>query len=1080
MKKNGENIFLERRKMLKLYRIMKLSFILLLIGMLQVSASVYSQDNKVKIRERNITLAELFWKIQSKTDFVFVFSNEDVESFSNIDVNAEGDIEDVLNEILADKGLTFKLKNGVYAIQRKAESLKSSVVVTKQQEERAITGSVRDENGEPIPGVTVYIKGTSVGTITMVDGSYNITVPESAGILVFSFIGFEPQEVQLKEETTINIVLKTEATDLDEVVVTGYGIKKKGTYTGSVEVVDAKKIEQVPVASFDQILQGNAPGVMSVGSSGAPGAPSVVRIRGLSSLSSGNSPLYIMDGIPITGGQFSALNQNDIENMTVLKDATATSLYGSRASNGVIVITTKRGKDVERAMIQYRGQYGFNKIANNNFEMMNSAQKIQYEEELGLQDYTDKEKFDRLKVNTNWLDVVLRDAFTKSHELSARGGNARSKFYVSGGYYYEEGIQYRNDFERYTFRLNLDNKLTDKVNLGVNFTLGYEKNSHTVTSGTNVYNPIFSARLLNPYLRAYKFDGSYNHEGLPWANPIEQLMMNDDSDDLFKVVGGLFLDIELAKNLKFKTNWGIDFYDGTYENFLNPESEWGAASNGEVSRGMSRNFRLTPTNTLNYKLNLNDVHDFNFLLGQEAIINNSQSFSVSAYNVPSEKLSVLGVASEARSWGGGYSDYTVASFFANTAYNYMHKYLVDVSIRRDGSSRFGKNSRWGTFWSFGLGWNMQEESFLKGIDWIDQLKIRASIGETGNYNIGNYTHLGLYSYGSYLNNGAAVFSQYANEDLTWEKALKANLAIDLRFLREYGLKAELYKNITTDMLFFIPYSQTSGVSGRMENIGSLSNSGLELEVDANLISTNDFRFNLNANMAYNVSEIIELYGDEDEIDGGSTIIKEGERRGTFYMTEWAGVDASTGKGLWYTADGEVSNMYSDSYRVIQEGKSYLPPLQGGFTGTLSYKNLQLSAFFTWVADKWVINNTRYFIESQGMYAAYNQTAEMLNYWKKPGDVAVNPHPKYVDNQFDTRLLENASYLRLRNLTLAYNFNANLLNRTKVFRSARIYAQAQNLLTWTGYSGIDPEVYGATEINMYPHVKKIMFGIDLGF
>ncbi|WP_185968841.1 TonB-dependent receptor [Carboxylicivirga sp. M1479] len=1060
---------------------MKLSLVLLLIGMLQVSASVHSQGSKLKLKERNITLAELFWKIQSKTDFVFAFSNEDVEMFSNINVDAEGEIEEVLNELLADKELTFELKNGVYVIQRKAPALKS-VMLVDQQEEKEITvrGSVLDEKGEAIPGVTVYIKGTSVGTITMVDGSYNITVPKSADVLVFSFIGFEPQEVKLAGQTSLNIVLKTEATDLDEVVVTGYGIKKKGTYTGSVEVVDAKKIEQVPVASFDQILQGNAPGVLSVGSSGAPGAPATVRIRGLSSLSSGNSPLYIMDGIPITAGQFSALNQNDIENMSILKDATATSLYGSRASNGVIVITTKRGKDSERAMIQYRGQYGSNQIANDNFDMMSSAQKIQYEEELGLQDYTDKEKFDRLKVNTNWLDVVLRDAVTQSHELSARGGNERSKFYVSGGYYSEEGIQYRSDFERYTFRLNLDNKLSDKVNLGVNFTLGYETFNHTVSSGTNVYNPIFSARLLNPYLRAYNVDGSFNQEGLPWANPIEQLMLNDDSNDRFKIVGGLFLDVDLAENLKFKTNWGVDFSDGTADGFLSPESEWGAAYNGEVSRSMSRNFRLTPTNTLNYKLNLNDVHDFNFLIGQEAIVNNSQSFSVSAYNVPSEKLSVLSVASEAGSWGGGYSDYTVASFFANTAYNYKYKYLVDVSIRRDGSSRFGKNNRWGTFWSFGLGWNMQEESFIKGIDWIDQLKIRASIGETGNYNIGNYTHQGLYSYGSYLNNGAAVFSQYANDDLTWEKVLKANVAFEMSFFRKYRLKADFYRETTSDMLFFIPYSLTSGVGGRMENAGSLSNSGVEVEVDATLLSTQDFRFNVNANMAYNVSNIIELYGDTDKIDQGNTIIKEGERRGTYYMTEWAGVDASTGKGLWYTADGEVSNMYSDSYRVVQEGKSYLPPLQGGFTGTLSYRNLQLSAFFTWMADKWLINNTRYFIESQGMFAAYNQTAEMLNYWQEPGDVAVNPHPKYQDNQFDTRLLEDASFLRLKNLTLAYSFNSKLLKRTKVFRNARIYAQGQNLLTWTGYSGIDPEYYGVAEVNMYPHARKIMFGIDLGF
>jgi TonB-linked SusC/RagA family outer membrane protein len=946
---------------------------------------------------------------------------------------------------------------------------------------KTISGVVTEAaNGEPMPGVTVMIKGTTVGTITMIDGTYNLSVPDDTDTLQYSFIGYVTRLHALNGQTTLNVRMQVEATDIDEVVVTGYGIKKKGTYTGSVEVVDAKKIEQVPVGSFDQVLQGQAPGLLSVGSSGAPGSAATIRIRGLSSISSGNDPLFIMDGIPITAGQFSALNQNDIENISILKDATATSLYGSRASNGVIVITTKRGRESERAQIQYRGQYGINLIANDNFNMMNTEQKIRYEEETGTKEYTPEEKLELMKINTNWLDVVLRDAATTTHEVSARGGNERTKYYLSGSYFLQDGIQYRSDFERYNLRINMDNQFSPKTVLGTNFTLGYETKSHTVTDGTNVYNPIFSARLLNPYLKPYKEDGSYNKEGLPWSNPIEQLELNDSSNDRLKIVGGVFLDIDLFPNLKFKTNWGVDFYDYTQKRYLNPDSDWGAGPNGQVYRSFARNFRLTPTNTLNYQLNINDSHDFSVLLGQELIVNHYQSFNVEAMNIPNNKLKVLDVTSEINNWGGNNQDYNVASFFANMAYSYQYKYMADLSLRRDGSSRFGKNSRWGTFWSAGIGWNMQEEAFLKSIDWIDQLKLRASIGETGNYLIGNYAHQALFGYGTYMNNSAAVFTQYSNDNLTWEKKLKANLALEMRFLRRYMMKLDVYDELTSDMLFYVPVSPTSGVDGRMENIGEMSNRGIELEVNADLLNTNDFKISVNANMAYNKNEVTKLYDDLEEIDEITTLIKVGESYGTFYQVQWAGVDASNGKGLWYTADGEITNRYSDSDRVLQTGKSYLPPLTGGFTGNFSYKNLQLTAFFSWMADKWMVNNTRYFIESQGMFAAYNQSVEMLNYWKQPGDEVPHPDPKYQDNQFDTRLLENASFLRLKNLTLAYNFNSRLVEKSLLFKTARVYAQGQNLLTFTGYTGIDPEYYGRNEVNMYPHTKTISFGIDLGF
>ncbi|MBR8536401.1 TonB-dependent receptor [Carboxylicivirga sediminis] len=946
-----------------------------------------------------------------------------------------------------------------------------------------ISGSVKDKsNGDPMIGVTIVVKGTTIGTVTDFEGNYNLQVPQDAQVLQYSFIGYKQQEIALSGQQTINVLMESDSESIDEVVVTGYGIKKKGTYTGSVEVVSADKIEQVPVASFDQVLQGQAPGLIAIGSSGAPGAAATVRIRGISSINAGNDPLYIMDGVPISAGQFSALNQNDIENVSILKDATATSLYGSRASNGVIVITTKRGSKEGNTKIQYRGQYGFNKIARDNFEMMNTEQKIQYEEETGLKTYTPEEKLALMKINTNWMDVVLRDAMTQSHEISASGGNEKTQFYVSGSYYYQEGIQYRSDFDRMNFRLNLDNQISEKARLGTNLTIGYETNSNTISGGaasTNVYNPIFSARLLNPYLKPYDANGDFNSEGLPWANPIEQLMLNENTDNTLKIVGGIFFDVELAENLVFKTNVGVDFYDYTVTDYLHPESEWGAATHGKTTRAFRRNFRVTPTNTLTYKFKVQDAHDFNVMLGQEIISNNAQSFGASAKNLPKD-LKVLSVAAEADTWSGNAYDYSVASFFGNMAYSYNYKYLVDLSIRRDGSSRFGQNNRWGTFWSAGIGWNIQEENFMKSIGWIDQLKLRASIGETGNYNIGNYEHLALFGYGTYMNQSAAYFYQHQNDDLTWERKLKANVALDMAFLRKYRMKIDLYQETTKDMLFYIPYSLTTGTSGRMENIGEMTNSGIELELDAEVFQYRDLRFHLNANMAYNLNEVTKLYNGLEEIDQGYTKITVGKPLGTFYLTEWAGVDESNGKGLWYRPDGSVTDTYSDRDRQLQDGKGYLPPLTGGFTGTFSYKNWQLSAFFSWMADKWMVNGARYFTESHGMFMSYNQSTDILDYWKQPGDKAKHPSPQYQDNYYDTRLLENASFLRLKNLNISYVLNPKWLDKTGFFRSARVYAQGQNLLTFTNYQGIDPEFYGVIELNMYPHVRTFTFGIDLGF
>lgn len=946
-----------------------------------------------------------------------------------------------------------------------------------------ITGSVKDKkDGEPMIGVTIVVKGTTIGTVTDFEGNYNLQVPQDAELLQYSFIGYKQQEVLLSGQTVINILLESDSEAIGEVVVNGGYIKqKKGAYTGSVEVVEAEKLEQIPVVSFDQALQGQAAGVVATSSSGAPGSSATIRVRGTSSINAGNSPLYIMDGVQITGGQFSSINTNDIASLTVLKDATATSLYGSRASNGVILIETKRGSGDGKTSFQYRGQYGLSQVVRDNFDMMNTAEKIQYEEELGLKEYTPEEKLALLRNDTNWFDEVLHNAMSQSHELAMSGGNDKTRFYLSGGYMFQDGIMPRSDFERFTLRLNLDNKISEKSNFGINLMLGQEMKNNTNTVANSLLNPIFAARMLNPYLYNKNEDGSYNTAGFPYGvNPLQELELNENDEQTLKIVGGAFFDVELLKNLVYKFNVGIDFYYRTGRSYINPLAFGGAGTQGSITEAFTRNYRLMPTNTLTYSLQLKDAHNFTFLAGQEALINESKSFSVGSKNLPANGLNQLSLGTLIDSWGGGISEYTMASFFGNVNYNYNYKYLADFSLRRDGSSRFGANNRWGTFWSAGIGWNLQEESLIKGIDWIDQLKLRASIGETGNNNIGNYQQSELFYFDSYQNQQAMYFGQYGNPDLTWERKIKANLALDFAVLRRYRAKVELYQEDTKDMLFYIPYSWTSGVGGRMENIGEMTNKGVEVEFDLNLIQTQDFTFNLNTNVAYNRNEVTKLYGGLTELDQTATLIQVGKPLGTFYMTEWAGVDASNGKGLWYKKDGSVTDFYSDSDRVLQDGKSFIAPWTGGIRTTATYKNLSFSAFFTWMAEKYLVNNTRFFTDSQGMFTSYNQSKDMLDYWKQPGDESINPHPKYQDNQFDTRLLEDASFMRLKNLNIAYNVDLNKLVGVNTFSAAKVYVQGQNLFTWTGYKGLDPEFHGANELNMYPNVKTFTIGVDLSF
>eukprot|EP01029_Cantina_marsupialis_P003724 TRINITY_DN1374_c0_g4_i1.p1 TRINITY_DN1374_c0_g4~~TRINITY_DN1374_c0_g4_i1.p1 ORF type:complete len:972 (+),score=159.48 TRINITY_DN1374_c0_g4_i1:4726-7641(+) len=948
---------------------------------------------------------------------------------------------------------------------------------------KQITGKViSKEDGLGIPGVSVVIKGTTVGTVTTIDGDYSIDANKE-DVLVFSFVGMKMQEIPIGNRDIVNVTMSPETQDVDEVVVVGYAVKKKGAVTGSVSTVSSEKLEQVPVASFDNALQGQSAGVQVMASSGRPGAAASIRVRGVSSINAGTNPLIVMDGVPISNGDFSSLNANDIESISILKDAASTAIYGARGANGVIVVTSKRGISKEKSEITYRGQFGFSKLARDNFDMMNTDEKLRYEIELGLRSADDPMNDELSKVNVNWRDEVFRDAPIQSHEVSVRGGNNKTRFFLSGGYYDQEGIQYRSDFKRYTGRVNLDHNAGDKLKLGTTITLALEENNYTTTTTNSVYNPAFVGYLMNPYLKARRADGSYTtpeEDGLPFGNPLQQLDLNEDFSTKVMMQGNVFAEYRFTDYLKFKTSVGVDFKDYVDKSYISPESVWGMATEGRVSRSFDRIFKLNTTNLLSFNKTFNELHDVSAFVGFESLEGKLESFGASATKLPSSHMKMLSTAAEYDGTPQGYeSGYSLLSFLGSASYGYKGKYYADLTYRREGSSRFGKDVRWADFWAVGARWNAKAESFLASNEMISALSVKAGIGTSGNWEIGNYSHMSLYGFGIYNGDNSSAPTAPGNPDLTWEQLTKINLGVDLGLFNRVNIAMDVYHETTSDMLFSVPLSLTSGFSSRWSNVGEMVNKGAELTVNADVINSGDFTWNVSANVGYNKNKITELYNGKDEFRSGNLIFKVGEAYGQMYYTRFAGVDPATGKNLWLTKDDQITDKFSEDDAVILKGKNFIAPWTGGFTNTFSYKGLTVQAFFSWVKDKYMLNNTRYFIESNGQFASYNQSKRMLNYWRKPGDITDIPKP---DGQtyFDSRLVEDASFLRLKNLMVAYTVPRSCFERIKGIEGVRVYAQGQNLLTFSKYSGFDPEFDGVVELGMYPQVKTFTFGVDVKF
>ena len=948
---------------------------------------------------------------------------------------------------------------------------------------------VSAEDNEPMVGVSILEKGTTNGVITDIDGNYTLEIKGTASAtLLFSYIGMQSQAHAVSAKTgTLNVRLVSDAALIDEVVVVAYGTRKKGTIAGAVSTVTAEKMENVPTAGFDQSLQGQTPGLTVISNSGEPSKAAVFQLRGTNSINSGTSPLFILDGTPISSADFNTISPGDIESISVLKDASSTSIYGARAANGVVVITSKRGLAIDKAKVTLRAQWGISQLASNDkWVVMNTPERIQFEKEIGLDTGQDYDLLSR--TNVNWLDEVFNDrAPLQSYELSVNRATDRLNYYVSGGFYDQEGIAQSSSFRRYNMRANAEVKASNWLKVGTNTMMAYEEISQAEEGEPALYTPISGSRFMLPYWNPYNADGSLASENDgTWTgtgqNPIEWMANNPVSYKKYKLLSTVFAEITPIQNLTIRGQFGADYSHSTA--FMQSFPSYIINNNsGKAGRSSSDILSLSETLTANYRWALNDDHSFNFLLGQEGIDYQSSGFQVSTQGQNNDRLTNLLTGTRATSWPDSNSAYSYLSFFFRGEYNYKDLYYAEVAARTDASSRFGADHRWGMFWSLGFMWNIKNEAFLKDIEWLTSAQVKLSTGTSGNSEIPYYDHLALVSGDANYNDEAGIYpSQSGNEELSWEQTWANNVGVSFGLYNRVNVNVDFYHKKTTNMLMLVPQSYAiTGVGNRWDNIGAMMNRGVEIAIDGDVIRTKDFTWNLSANVSYNKNKLLELYNGVEEYVNSTTGLKYvvGHSVREYFMNRYAGVNPANGDALWYTADGELTTEFREEDKVMT-GKSFDSPWVGGFGTSLMWKGLSLSAQFSWMAKRYVMNNDRFFEESNGLYSAYNQSKRLLyDRWKKPGDIT--DIPRYgVTAQLDDRFLENSSFLRLKNLTLAYAFPQSLLKKTNFFTSARVYLQGQNLLTWTGFTGLDPEVATNVYRAQYPASRQFTLGIDVSF
>lgn len=970
---------------------------------------------------------------------------------------------------------------------------------------RVITGTViSGEDNLPIPGASVLVKGTTVGVATDLDGKFSINVPSDRNILIVSFVGLETQELNIGNQSIMSITLRQDMKSLQEVIVVGYGEMTKREVTGAISSVSSEDIKNLPVAGIDQAIQGRAAGVLVSSASGTLGGAISINVRGTASISASNEPLYVVDGMPVysgntssigRGGQttnvLSQINPNDIESIEILKDAASAAIYGSRGANGVVLITTKRGK-AGKAQVDlsvYRGvQQPTNRVEN-----VTGSQWRQLMNESRLNDggsaiFTDSQVAEA--PNSDWNSLIFQEGSIEDYNVSIRGGSENTQFFVSGGMFKNEGFIKSFDFTRYSTSLSVDHKFSQKVDLKSNLRI-VNTRQNLNGNDNNIFGVFSAASLARPDFEPFLEDGSYNHAfSTLIAHPLALVQEIKNELNEFRLQPNISVGYKIIPGLRFETSFRADVIYGRQDTYNPNTVRSGFATNG---RGVQANNLFTTylnENILSYSKTFGDDHYFDALLGQSYQRYISETGSVTGINFPGPDFKYITSAAEVNSGSSFRTEYALLSYFGRANYRWKDKLLVSASLRADGSSRFGEENRYGVFPAGSVGYILSEESFLKNSSVISLLKGRVSYGVTGNQDgIGNFQALNLYAAGAnYLASPGFAPSQLPNGRLSWEESSTLNFGLDMGFLNDrFQVSAEYFIQNTTNLLLNKPIPNTSGFGSITENIGSMRNNGIELSVSGNILKRGGFNWDSQFNISFIKNEVTAIVDENTPINALQSRAAVGQPLGAFFMIKSNGVDPETGD-LMFVDLNEDGAITPDDRQYV--GKPN-PDFFGGLNNTFTYKGFDLNVFFQFTYGFDVINRTAQFNQHLGR-SAWGMSELALQRWQQPGDITNIPRATGSDPNRNTRAdsdrwLEDASFLRLKNLSLGYTLPGNVLQKIGV-RQFRIYAMAQNLITWTNYTGWDPELNSQPSANIarnydfltFPQAKTFTLGLNLGF
>ncbi|MFK1947647.1 SusC/RagA family TonB-linked outer membrane protein [Bacteroides fragilis] len=996
-------------------------------------------------------------------------------------------------------------------------------LVTAQTQK--VTGVViSEEDGQPVVGASVLAKGTTVGVITDVDGKFTLSgIPSSAKTLQISYIGMQTAEVAIAPN--IRVILKTDSKALDEVVVVAYGTQSARTVTASVSTVRADALKDVPSVSFDQMLQGRASGVSITTPSAGVGQAPIVRVRGVNSITSGTSPLYVVDGVPIESGNLSYLananaladiNPADIVSMDVLKDAAAAALYGSRAANGVILITTKQGQS-GKVKVSYDGFVGFSN-ATDFYEMMNAQEYVDFKnlavknrygtDELSLttgyvSPYGNK-AFNMMKdangnyVDTDWKDAAFQNGLSQSHSVAVSGGSDKVRYYLSGNYTTQEGIVKGDKYDRLGVKANINVQATDwlKVGMNTNVTTGTTSYVDAARRGSNFAVGGFPRlALINaPNLPMYNEDGTpyYLAQGLGYggntvfstfSNPAAILSLgNGLSSDVTRFIGVFYAEATPLKGLSLKTQYGVDYARIEEQRFWSPLHGDGVNSKGLANAYNTKNNRWTWTNTATYNFSLGQ-NNFNLLAGTEASERNNSRWTAQRKDLQDDKFVVFQGPFGSATAGGSLSNNTMVSYFGRINYDYASKYIVSLNYRRDGYSALSEKNRWGNFGGVSAAWRVSEEGFFKPLrNVVDDLKIKGSYGVVGNTDIYDYASKSFYSSYNYGINGTYGLAQIADPNLKWESSEKYSIGFNARLLDRISVDFDYYYTKSSDLILDVPQSPSKGIPGNIitTNAGKMKNSGIELTVSADVIRNSQFTWGTSFNITTNKNKVISLADGVENIlkgdNGGleiTNITVPGKSIGRLYLYPTAGVDPKSGRRVFITPEGdrtllmfekggwfyEDGTEYAGEFEPVDCGNT-LPTWYGGWTNNFKYKGFDLSLFFQFSGGNKIYNGTKASVSDMRYWN--NSKDVYKKYWTPERTHAEYPMPIYGDNYSNgsalpiSDLVERGDYLRLKNVSLGYTFNTKNWSKAVGISALRLYVQAQNLFVITGYSGMDPE------------------------